>query len=32
MAEIDFEPEFDTVNIQEHDQYDGSKWYTYDDY
>ena len=26
MAEIDFEPEFDTVNIQEHNQYDDSKW------
>ena len=31
-AEIDFEPEFDTVNIQECDQYDDSKWYMYDEY
>ena len=32
VAEVDFEPEFDTVNIQEHDQYDDSKWYMYDKY
>ena len=32
VAEIDFEPEFDIVNIQERDQYDDPKWYMYDEY